>query len=77
MRTTVSMKLAPHVIAYVGLDMNKALAAVAAFRAIHAQIEYTRTPVSGSEKRLLWHYTVIASGRPQVELEKVWHEVNQ
>jgi hypothetical protein len=76
MRTNIEVKMAPHVIAYVGLDVEKALAAIAALKAIHAQVEYTRTPVSGSEKQVLWHYAVIASGRPQAELEKVWKEIN-
>jgi hypothetical protein len=76
MHTNVSLKMAPHVIAYVGLDVEEALAAAAAFRAIHAQVEYSRTPVSGSEKQILWHYTVIASGQPQAALEKVWKEIN-
>lgn len=65
-----------HVILYVGMDREQAWRCVHAAREIKAQVGYTNAAVTGSDGSLR-HYTVIAYGKPQPKLEKLWQEMNR
>lgn len=64
-----------HVILYVGMDRDHAWRCTRAARAVKAQVGYTNAAVAGSDGSLR-HYTVIAYGKPQEELEALWQEMN-